>query len=54
MDADVSELAGTLCGSLFLRASRDVREANDGCVREVVIPDAFSESEARRNDERQN
>ncbi|CAL6378371.1 unnamed protein product [Bathycoccus prasinos] len=36
---------------LFLRASRDVRGQTTDVFREVVVPDAFSESEARKNDE---
>lgn len=36
---------------LFLRASRDVRGQTTDLFREIVIPDAFSESDARKNDE---
>lgn len=51
MDAVFPNWRAHCANCLFLRASRDVRGQMTDVFREVVIPDAFSESEARRNDE---
>ena len=51
MDAVFPNWWAHCANCLFLRASRDVRGQMTDVFREVVIPDAFSESEARRNDE---
>ena len=52
MDAVFPNWRAHCANCLFLRASRDVRGQTTDVFREVVIPDAFSESEARRNDEK--
>ena len=51
MDAVFPNWRAHCANCLFLRASRDVRGQTTDVFREVVIPDAFSESEARKNDE---
>jgi len=51
MDAVFPNWRAHCANCLFLRASRDVRGQTTDVFREVVLPDAFSESEARKNDE---